>query len=574
MTPLRTLAAAVLTMFPVLSMPLSARSHGSCSEADVTPVEHAALFDYFTYNGHDAFYSTHRLETKNAFYNPILPGWYSDPSICRVGKDYYMVTSTFSYFPGIPVFHSRDLINWELKGHVLDRPEQLQLAGQSINNGGIYASDISYNPRTKTFYVVTTNVGTGNFFVTSKNPAGSWSDPVMLPDVGGIDPSLFFDDDGRAYIVHNDVPDGKPEYDGHRAIRIHEFDPQSGRTTGMSKVIIDKGVNPAEKPIWIEGPHLYKFGGRYWLMAAEGGTGDRHSEVIFSSASPFGPYKPAARNPILTQRDLSAGRADPVTCTGHADLVQTPQGDWWAVFLGCRPYKGQFENLGRETFLMPVRWDDDGTPFITAPQEPVPMLLTMPETSRGGSVTFGNLTFSDCFESKKLGMGWLTLRGPATDRYSLRDVPGCLLLRCSDDSLTGTGVPAYVGRRIQHHEFDCSVRMIFRPDTDTESAGLLLFKNENRHYSLCVARSGADNVVEVRRAGDKGVETIASAVLPPSQTDVSLRVVSRGLVFDFYYSVTPGEWLLLAEGIDAGCLSTRFAGGFTGTTIGMYASGV
>ena len=289
-----------------------------------------AVFESFRYEGRDAYYQAHPLSGKDAVYNPILPGWYSDPSICTNGEgDYFLVTSTFSYFPGVPIFHSRDLVNWKQVGHVLDRPSQLTGLGRQHTSGGIYAPDIKYNPKNRTYYMITTNVGTGNFLVKTQDPFGAWSDPILLPQVQGIDPSLFFDDDGKAYIVNNDeAPGGKPEYDGHRTIRIVEYDVENDCTIGERRIIVNKGVDPAAKPIWIEGPHLYKIDGKYFLMCAEGGTSDQHSEVIFRADTPMGDYKPWHRNPILTQRHLPADRPDPVTCTGHADLVKTPDGPW------------------------------------------------------------------------------------------------------------------------------------------------------------------------------------------------------------------------------------------------------
>ena len=253
-----------------------------------------ALFDYFTYKGDDDFYKENPLPDDESFYNPILPGWYSDPSICTNGEgDYFLVTSTFTYFPGVPIFHSRDLVNWKQVGHVLSRPSQLvNMKGQHVS-GGIFAPAISYNPHNKTYYMVTTNVGAGNFFVKTQDPFGEWSDPIMLPEVGGIDPSFFFDEDGKAYIVNNDdAPDYKPEYSGHRTIRIQEFDVKSDKTIGPRKILVNKGVHPEEKPIWIEGPHMYKINGKYFLMDAEGGTSTWHSEVIFRSDSPMGTFTP------------------------------------------------------------------------------------------------------------------------------------------------------------------------------------------------------------------------------------------------------------------------------------------
>ena len=317
-----------------------------------------ANFDYFYYKGNDDFYNNNPLPGDDYYYNPILPGWYSDPSVCTNGKDYFLVTSTFSYFPGVPIFHSTDMLNWKQVGNVLNRPEQLPLEGQRVTRG-IFAPAISYNPHNETYYMITTNMQGGNFLVKTEDPFGDWSDPIWLPNVHGIDPSLFFDDNGKAYIVNNDEPDGGSTYEGHRAIRGIEYDVEKDKTIGESIMLVNGGVNLSEKPIWIEGPHMYKFNGSYYLMCAEGGTSVNHSEVIFKSDSPFGKYTPWDKNPILTQKHLNPNRKLPITCAGHADIIQKDNGQWWSVFLACRPIDNKFENLGRETFMMPIRWSQD-----------------------------------------------------------------------------------------------------------------------------------------------------------------------------------------------------------------------
>ncbi len=555
-----------------LAMLLSG-SQAVASAQGGAPACGTAMFDNFKYSGNDDYYLETPLTSSSAFYNPILPGWNSDPSICRAGDDYFMVTSTFSYFPGVPLFHSKDLINWKQIGYVLDRPSQLPLDGQHTS-GGIFAPAISYNPHNKTFYMITTNVGWGNFFVKTKDPFGSWSEPIRLPDVGGIDPSFFFDDDGRAYIVNNDEPEGPAEYDGHRAIKVREFDVNSDKTVGPVKVIVNKGAHPEDKPIWIEGPHMYKINGRYYLMDAEGGTSDMHSEVIFRSDSPFGPFIPAKQNPILTQRHLPADRPNPVTCAGHADLVQTPEGDWYAVFLACRPYEGKFENLGRETFLMPVRWNDEGFPYMTEGDELVPLVSEVKGARRGKDVTFGNFTYNDDFTADKLDLGWMSLRGEASTFSSLSDNKGYLTMRCINVTASEKKVPAFVARRVSHHKFDCSTRLDFAPVKAGDKAGMLLYKDENHQYLLCVTKTDNGNAVKVIRISDGGrEEELASSAAGDLSKGVSLRIVSNGLTFDFYRADADGKWISLATGIDAGYLSTRNAGGFTGTTIGLYASG-
>lgn len=236
----------------------AASSCGTSRQADVAPQADAAIFESFSYKGNDDFYAHNPLPDDSSFYNPILPGWYSDPTICTNGEgDYFLATSTFTYVPGVPVFHSRDLVNWTKIGHVLTRESQLKNFRHQHVSGGIFAPDIKYNPANKTYYMITTNVGAGNFFVKTQDPFGEWSEPVYLPEVQGIDPSFFFDNDGRAYIVNNDdAPDYKPEYPGHRTVRIVEFDTETEKCIGERKIIVNKGCRPEEKPVWCEGPHI------------------------------------------------------------------------------------------------------------------------------------------------------------------------------------------------------------------------------------------------------------------------------------------------------------------------------
>lgn len=269
-----------------------------------------------------------------SFQNPILAGYYPDPSICKAGEDYYIINSSFAHYPGIPVFHSKDLLNWQLISYAMNRPSQLALEGSGISRG-LFAPAISYH--NGTFYIVCTEVSKlGNFIITAKDPKGPWSDPVKLPQVNGIDPSLFFDDNGKAYVVYNSIPpDNKTLWNGHRTIRMYELDPVNLKVIGEEKLLVNGGTDISKKPVWIEGPHIYKKDGWYILMCAEGGTGYNHSEVVFRSKSVEGPYIPYDKNPILTQRHLDSNRKNPITTTGHADIVEDKDGNWWGIFLGC-----------------------------------------------------------------------------------------------------------------------------------------------------------------------------------------------------------------------------------------------
>lgn len=566
-----------LTLFTLSAAMLGLWS--SCTSASasgtIEPQKSVAIFDSFSYEGNDDYYNDHPLADGSSFYNPILSGWYSDPSICTNGEgDYFLATSTFTYFPGVPLFHSRDLVNWKQVGHILSRPSQLQNMEKQHVSGGIFAPAISYNPANKTYYMITTNVGSGNFFVKTTDPFGEWSDPIMLPEVQGIDPAFFFDEDGKGYIVNNDdAPEGKPEYPGHRTVRVVEFDTATDKCVGERRIVVNKGCRPEEKPIWCEGPHIYKIDGQYYLMTAEGGTSTWHSEVIYRGPSPFGPFTPWEGNPILTQRTLDASRSNPITCAGHADLIQAKEGDWWAVFLACRPVKGNMENLGRETFMMPVKWTEDGWPYMTREGETVPMQLKREGVTRMDSVTFGNFTRTDDFTTTVLNMDWMTLRGTADDLYSLTDNPGYLTIKCADRTSGDKAVIPYIGRRIHHHKFTASTDLTFDPEHNDQCAGLLLMKDETHQYLLAKTRNDNSHCVVLRKITEDGSVDIASKNIAESTHNLQLKVDSNGTDFVFSYSTDKGNtWDTVASGVDAGYTSTANAGGFTGTTIGLYAS--
>lgn len=522
-----------------------------------------AKFTRFTYSGQDSYYDENPLRNPHEFFNPIIPGWASDPSICRVDSDYYLVTSTFGYFPGVPLYTSHDLVNWRLMGNVLDRPSQLTyLQGQSLDHGGIYAATIRYNPYNKTYYVITTDVGKGNFYVTAKSPVGPWSDPVWLPDVDGIDPSLFFDDDGKSYIIHKEDVTGKPKWSNHRSIQIIRFDTTTGQTVGQNVSFNEEGVGPEEHLGRDEGPHIYKINGKYYVICAEGGTSVNHSAVCYRADSVFGPYQRWSRNPMLTQRMLNERRTNPVACAGHADMIETPEGEWWAVFLATRPVNNGFENLGRETFIMPVKWSKDGFPYMTQEKDTVPMRLTREHATRDNNVTFGNFTWTDDFTGKKLRPEWLMLWGDASAYY--KTGKSGLRLQCRPYTFKEAVTPAYIGRRLQHHRFTVEADMEFTPN-ETSSAGLMLVKNGARQYYL--GRNSKGITLWQIKNGKR--QAMGFAALPAKDKKLTMRVASNGTVFSFSVQ-HDGQWLNVADNVDASFLSSR-AGGFTGTTIGMYA---
>lgn len=569
----RLLAIACSLLFAILATGgISAQEPRASSNS---PAGADPRFDWFRYEGRDPALEVHRARA-GEYQNPILAGFYPDPSVVRVHDDYYLVTSTFSFYPGIPIFHSKDMVNWTQLGHVLDRPSQLMLRDSLGISRGAYAPAISYHAGR--FYVLNTLVDAGgNFYVTATDPAGPWSDPIWLR-FDGIDPSLFFDDDGRAYVVNNGPPAGPPLYTGHRAIWIQEFDVAAGQLVGERTVIVDGGVDIAKHPVWIEGPHLFRRNGYYYLICAEGGTGYEHSEVVFRSTSVLGPYVPYPGNPILTQRHLDRVRPFPVTSTGHADFVETQNGEWWAVFLGTRPYGDDLYNTGRETFLMPVRWEN-GWPIVTKGDDLVPYAHAVPDLPRQPAAPVslaGNLTHVDEFASPVLAPHWQLIRTPREQWWDLTSRPGWLTLRARPFRLEDRRQPSFVGRRQQHGTASASTAMIYRPQRPGDEAGIAAFQNDDFNYQLGVTLADGRTIVRlVKHAGSAtppAGEMVATAPLDlPADGTVYLRIDARGDTYAFYYGTTPGQWTMLADGVDGTVLSTKVAGGFVGTMLGVYA---
>lgn len=556
---------------------------GLLTAAEKSPLP--VRFDWFEYTGRDAVFAP--AVPAGHYQNPILAGFYPDPSICRVGEDYYLINSSFAYFPGIPIFHSRDLVNWTQIGHVIDRPTQLNYDGLGVSRA-IFAPSI--REHNGTFYVVCTMVDAGgNFIMTATNPAGPWSDPVWF-NFEGIDPSLFFDTAGRAWMINNGAPEGKPLYEGHRAIWIQEFDIAAKKLIGPRSVLVNGGIDLAKKPVWIEGPHLYQHDGWYFLCAAEGGTGDNHSQVILRSKSVTGPFVPWEKNPILTQRDLDGTVPQAVTTTGHADLVVGPDGSWWTIFLGCRPFAGKFYATGRETFLLPVKWTDDGWPQILPPGERVPYVVSSPKVERADPSALsdlskasalrstrptalpafpltGNFTWRDEFDGAALSPAWLMLRQPHETWW--QQANGQLSVNPRTDTLSGKGQPAFFGRRLQHARFDTSTSLEV-PETVGVSAGLVAFQSETHHYYFAVRRTAEGAQVILERSNGKAPETVASAMLPVTKR-VTLRLTGDDKVLAFGYATDAGTWQTLVSDADATVITTQAAGGFVGALVGMHA---
>jgi alpha-N-arabinofuranosidase len=542
-----------------------------------------ASFDWFEYRGEDPIDRTARAGP-GEYRNPILQGFYPDPSVTRVGNDFYLVTSTFSYFPGIPVFHSRDLVSWTQIGNAIDRPEQLDFKQLGLSRG-VFAPTIQ--AKAGTFYILNTCVDCGgNFVITAKNPAGPWSDPIWLPDLeGGIDPSLFFDTDGKTWILNNGPPEGTPQYEGHRAIWIQQFDLKALKTIGPRKVLVNGGVDFSKKPIWIEGPHIFRKDGWYYLSCAEGGTAEGHSQVILRSKSVTGPYEANPANPILTQRDVPRDRDNPITSAGHAQLVTTPDGKWWATFLAVRPYEGDFYATGRETLLMPVRWEN-GWPRITDPGQAIPWVHVRPALSAQTKPAVpinGAFTVREEFDGAKLAPSWMMLRNPRSNWFALEG--GALKLTARPQGLGDNANPSFLARRQQHRNAVAETVVRFTPDKDGDRAGIVVLQNDDYWYFLGLRQiDGKLALVLDRREGadaPSAGETVAAVDaatygIAPGKP-LALRIELRGNRYVFSYARVLGSpdvpmlaWRPLTR-LTTDSLTTKVAGGFVGSVFGVFA---
>lgn len=534
---------------------------------------HAGVtFDWFEYQGDDEIFA--KPLAADEYQNPIAAGFYPDPSITRKGDDYYMVNSSFSYTPGLPILHSRDLVNWKLIGHALTRASQAKFDGLRMSRG-IFAPTIRYHDGV--FYIITTAVDSGgNFIVTATDPAGPWSEPTWLPEIGGIDPDIFFDDNGKVYIAHNDAPDGEPLYEGHRAIRLWEFDLANKTvvTGGDSgRVVVNGGVNIAEQPVWIEGPHIYKINGWYYLTCAEGGTSVNHSQVVFRTKSLSEPFVPYENNPILSQRDLDPARQNPVTSTGHADFVQTPNGDWWSVFLAVRPYADNYYNTGRETYLLPITWQDEW-PVILPKEQEVPYRHTKPKVDSSvaqltdtDSMT-GNFTWREEFANQDLSPHWNFLRG--FERSWLQIENDTLFLQAAEHDLSSLEQAAFIAHRQQHMHFSASTSLNL-PSDQTISGGITAFQNSRFHYYFAVQKQPDNYRLFVQQVNNGESRVIADTLIQgQAGQPVTLSITGDKGHISFAYTLANTTQVTLVDNADATLLSTESAGGFVGAMIGLH----
>ena len=520
--------------------------------------------------------------------NPVLPGFHPDPSIVRVGEDYYIVNSTFEWFPGVPIHHSRDLVNWRLIGHALTRPSQVDLRGIA-DSAGVWAPSLSYADGQ--FWLIYTNIrqtgmgrpfkDCGIYLTTAKNILGPWSDPVVLNNIG-FDPSLFHDDDGRKWLL-NMIWDyrqsGVVRFAGNV---IQEYNPKTGKLIGPMTNILQK------QNVLCEGPNLYKRDGWYYLMMAEGGTGWMHSISMARSKNILGPYELDSHSVVLTSRD---DVSLPLQKAGHGELVETPAGEWYLAHLASRPlithaplkagspdqsdiaalHAGHRCILGRETCIQKVEWRDGWLRLTTGgtkPQLEVPAPIGMPCTnSAPGAPT------RDDFNSEKLGLHWSSLRVPVEESWcTLTARPGWLRLR-GRDSQHSLFYQSLVARRLQHFRATVETCLEFSPELYTHSAGLICYYDTRTHFYLRVTRHEALGKILGITLTDNTVyhELTDSQIAINDWQKVFLRAEIDHARLQFSASPDGAAWQNIGPVLDASKLSDDYGSAlhFTGAFVGL-----
>lgn len=514
------------------------------------------------------------------FTNPILPGGYPDPSICRAGDDFYIVNSSFEYFPGLPIHHSKDLVNWELVGYGLHREEQVIDAVNLVDvqsNGGIHAPTLRC--RGGKFYIITTNVYQPadesaqtqfvNFIITADSIDGPWSQPHVLEGAPGIDPDIFFDSDGRVWYVGTHSPE-KPNFPGEGEIWLQEIDLDNWALTG-ERHFLWRGACGG---VWAEGPHMYKRDGRYYLLVAEGGTSFNHAMVIAVSDEITGPYSSNPRNPILSTRQLSYDNW--VNSTGHADIVELDDGRWYMVALGIRGDNKRHSNMGRETYLLPLIWEREPFEWKEVRHE---WPVAAPETGRVERYTplpFANApqnrndSFVDNFDSQTLGLEWNFRRVPAAGTYSLAARDGHLRLFARPGVIQERGRASLMGFRQKESRFEYAARMHFSATDENVGAGISLFQKDDNYLNLTVARERGKPLIAVTLATPESAPLlIESARIENFDGDIVLKVVSDNDSYQFAYSLDNGQHFSVLAKTAADLILSK---GYTGAYLGLYAS--
>ena len=511
--------------------------------------------------------SAQGLTTSNqGFRNPVLPGFHADPSVCRAGDDFYLVNSTFQYFPGVPVFHSKDLIHWEQVGNCLTRPSQLDLTGLykqdnpelGWTNAGVYATTIRENKGR--FYMVTTVFPSRrHFYVWTDNPAGEWSEPIVIDfAIGSCDPTLYFEGD-KCYFLWKEGD-----------IKICEIDVETGKKIGE---IHHLGTGLGGR--YPEGPHIYKKDGYYYLMLAEGGTEQGHHVNILRSRNLFGPYEPNRANPILSHFNMKMQNSE-IQGLGHADLVQAPDSTWWMICLGYRTSGYLLHVMGRETMLAPVRWDENAWPVVngngtlttdmhcpTLPQVPMPLDPVREEFNY-----VKRDVPADSYSSIGMPWGWHSIGNSDYSRYSLTERKGWLRLKPTTTTLDKATSPTFVARRQTEKVFTVTTLLDASHIGEGMQTGITAYAAPLNHYDVIVEKRGG----KLYAKGNIRIGELAHCDKEVSlnSNKVYLRITSDAAYYYMQVSDDGKRFQTLAK-MDFRYVSTEVIGGFTGVMLGVFA---
>lgn len=512
------------------------------------------------------------------FSNPIISGGYPDPSICKVGDTFYLVNSSFEYFPGLPIHKSKDLINWELIGYGLDRKSQVSSKVNLIDvqsNGGIHAPTIRYN--NGIFYIITTNVyfdedkkktDMVNFIITANNPSGPWSDPIHILGAPGIDPDLFFDDDGRVWYVGNQMPEN-PNYEGEGEIWLQELDVKEFKLKG-ERHLLWRGACGG---VWAEGPHVYKKDGRYYLLIAEGGTSYNHAVMVALSDNIEGPYISNPRNPIITSRHLSYDNW--VNSTGHGDIIQLDDGRYYMLLLGIRNEINRGSNMGRETFIAPVSWERE--PFEWKETKYL-WPVVAPKTGRierlnkvifDLSIQEKNIGFYDEFDSEKLNINWNFRRYPIDNIYKIDKKEERLNLSCHPNQIKERGRAALLGFKQTESSFEYSAKMFFEPKINKSEAGISIFQKDNNYINFTLIKDDGKIKLQAYYTQNNKIIKVARETISNYQGHIKFKVVADKNEFKLYYATKEMRFNLFTI-LDGSLVKSN---GYTGAHLGLYATG-
>ncbi|WP_281614806.1 glycoside hydrolase family 43 protein [Flammeovirga sp. SubArs3] len=486
------------------------------------------------------------------FKNPILSGYHPDPSICRVGDDYYLVNSSFVWFPGLPIYHSKDLVNWEHIGYGISDEKAVNFNGLK-DKLGLFAPTIRHH--NGTFYIINTCVGCKmNFYITAKNPAGPWSDPIWLSDAPGIDPSLFWDDDGKCYYTGMGSVKDKA-WPAQTVVYNQEIDLNTHQLIGERNEL---SFGHANNAAYAEGPHIYKINGKYVLLLSEGGTEQYHAMSVHHSDNLKGPFVADIVNPILTHRHL--GKEYPIYAVGHGDLVETQNGEWWCVMLGKRLNKG-ITTLARETFLAKVEFEGQ-TPIINKGYGKVLSEQKRPDLPW---TPVPKPSVIDHFDQHDLDLKWCTIRTPQSTYFTIKNSQLQLALQPEViDSLVHSSL---LVQRIMDHHFVAKTSFSFKTQKTNEEVGLCVYRTNENYFTLMKRK---DSLVLIESFKGKRKEV---ARVPYHHKGIHLKAMAEDMKIQFYYSTTNDHFLPIGEPLSLITIADGQGNAqFNGPGIGIYAT--